>query len=95
MNVRTAILQHAIFIFAMRTSEPREVDVRTVEVELAISLTDERTSGPMLTDVRTVIFELRFLPYVCARPDGKPHRPDGLSIFPYSELGKNLKLIDH
>jgi hypothetical protein len=45
--------------------------------------------------VRTVIFELRFLPYVWSRPDGKPHRPDGVSIFPYSELGKNLKLINH
>jgi hypothetical protein len=29
-----------------------------------------------------------------ARPDGKPHHPDDVSIFPYSELGKNLKLID-
>jgi len=29
------------------------------------------------------------------RPDRKPHRLDGVSIFPYSELGKNLKLIDH
>lgn len=43
----------------------------------------------------TVIFELRFLPYVWVRPDGKPHRLDGVSIFPYSELVKNLKLIDH
>jgi hypothetical protein len=25
----------------------------------------------------------------------KPHRPDGVSIFLYSELGKNLKLIDN
>jgi hypothetical protein len=66
-----------------------------VEVESAISLTDERASGPMLTDVRTVIFELRFLPYVWVRPDGKPRRPDGVSIFPYLELGKNMKLIDH
>jgi hypothetical protein len=49
----------------------------------------------MLTNVRTVIFELRFLPYVWVRLDGKPHRPDGVSIFLYSELGKNLKLIDH
>jgi len=42
-----------------------------------------------------VIFELRFLPYLWERPDGKPHRSDDVSIFPYSELGKNLKLIDH
>jgi hypothetical protein len=38
--------------------------------------------------VRTVIFELRFFPYLWVRPEG-------VSIFPYSELGKNLKLIDH
>jgi hypothetical protein len=62
MNVRTAILQHTIFIFAMRASGPREADVRTIEVESAISLTDERALEPMLTDVRTMIFELRFLP---------------------------------
>jgi len=90
-----AILQHAISISAMRASGPWEVDVRTVEVESAISLTDERVSEPMLIDFLMVIFELRFLPYLWARPDGKPHRPDGVSIFPYSELGKNLKLIDH
>jgi hypothetical protein len=64
MNVRTAILQHAISISAMRASGPREVDVRTVEVESAISLTGERASGPMLTDVRTVTIELQFLPYL-------------------------------
>jgi hypothetical protein len=58
MNVRTAILQDAISISAMRASGPREADVRTVEVESTISLTDERASGPSLTDVRTVIFEL-------------------------------------
>jgi hypothetical protein len=79
----------------MHASGSWEADVRTVEVESAISLTDECASGPMLTDVQTVVFELRFLPYLWARPDGKPHRPDGVSIFPYSELGKNLKLIDH
>jgi hypothetical protein len=95
MNVRTAILQHAISISVMRASGPWEADVRIVEVESTISLTDERTSGPMLTDIRTVIFELRFLPYLWVRPDGKPHRPDSVSIFPYFELGKNLKLIDH
>jgi hypothetical protein len=49
----------------------------------------------MVTYVWKIVFELRFLLYFLARPDGKPHRPDGVSIFPYSELGKNLKLIDH
>ena len=62
MNVRTAILQHAISISAMRASGLREADIRTVEVESAISLTDERAFEPRLTDVRTVILELRFLP---------------------------------
>jgi hypothetical protein len=95
MNVRMAILQHAISISAMRVSGPWEADVRTVEVESAISILVACTSGPRLTDVRTVIFELWFLPYVWESPDGKPHRPDGVSIFSYSELGKNLKLIDH
>jgi len=86
MNVRTTILQYAISIFAVLASGPWDANVRTVEVESAISLTDERAFGPMLTDVRTVIFELRFLPYVWVRPDGKPHRPDGVSIFPYLNL---------
>jgi hypothetical protein len=95
MNVRTPVLQHTISISAMRASGPWEADIRTVEVESAISLTDERASGPMLTDVRTRVCELRFLPYLWARPNEKPHRLDGVSIFPYSELGKNLKLIDH
>jgi hypothetical protein len=88
MNVQTAILQHSISISVMCASGPWETDIRTVEVELAISLTDERASGPMLIDVRTMIFKLRFLPYLWARPDG-------VSFFPYSELGMNLKLIDH
>jgi len=88
MNVRTPELQHAIFKSAMRASRTWEVDVQTVEVESAISLIDERASGPMLTDVRTVVFELWFLPYLWACQDS-------VSIFPYSELGKNLKLIDH
>jgi len=95
MNVRTTILQHAISIYTMRASGPRKADVRMVEVESAISLTNECASGPMLTDVRTVIFEMRFLPYLWARPNGKLRRSNGVSIFPYSELGKNLKLIDH
>jgi hypothetical protein len=86
MNVRTTILQHAISISAMCASRPWDADVRTVEVESAISLTDERASGPMLADVRTVIFELRFLPYVWVRPDGKPCRSDDVSIFQYLNL---------
>jgi len=53
-----------------------------VEVESTISLTVERVSGRRLTDVQTVIFELRFLPYVWARPDGNPRRPDGWSNLP-------------
>jgi hypothetical protein len=53
-----------------------------VEVESAISIIVERASGPRLTDLRTVIFELRFLPYVWARPDGNPRRPDGRSNLP-------------
>jgi hypothetical protein len=51
--------------------------VRTLEVESVISFFDARASGPQLSDVRTVIFELRFLPYGDARPDGIPHPPDG------------------
>jgi hypothetical protein len=86
MNIRTTILQHAISISAMRASGPWNADVWTVEVESTISLTDESASGPMLTDVRTVIFELQFLHYVWVRPDGKPHRSDGVSIFPYLNL---------
>jgi hypothetical protein len=86
MNVRTAILQHAISISAMCESGSWEVDVRMVEVESVISLTDERASGPMPIDVRTVIFELRFLPYVWVHSDGKPRLPDGVSIFPYLNL---------
>jgi hypothetical protein len=77
MNVRIAILQHAISISTMSASGPREADVRTVEVESVISLTDECASGPMLTDVRTVTFELRFLSQGDVRPDGIAHLPDG------------------
>jgi hypothetical protein len=95
MNVWTAILQHVISITAMRASRPRETDVRTVEVKSAISILVACAFRPRLTEVRTVIFELRFWPYLWASPDGKPHRPDGVSIFPYSKLGKNRKLIDH
>jgi hypothetical protein len=94
-NVRMAILQHAISISTMRASRPWEADVRTVEVESTISILVACTSGPRLTDVWTMIFELQFLPYLRSLPDGKPHLPDGVSIFPYTELGKNLKLIDH
>jgi hypothetical protein len=69
-NVWTAILQHAIYISDIRASGPWKVGVRTVEVESAISICVVRASGPRLTDVRTVIFELQFLPYIWARPDG-------------------------
>jgi len=55
---------------------------KTIEVESAIFITIERVSGPRLTDVRTVIFELGFLPYVWAHPDGNPRRPDGWSNLP-------------
>jgi hypothetical protein len=48
-----------------------------------------------LTVVLTNVFELRFLPYVWARPDGNPRRPDGCINLTLFELGKNLKLIDH
>jgi hypothetical protein len=64
MNVPTAILQHAIFISAMRAFGPLKAVVWTVEVESAIFISDECASGPMLIDVRTVVFELRFLPYL-------------------------------
>jgi len=95
MSVRTAKLQHPISIFAIRTSGSWKAVVRTVEVKSAISLTVERTSRPRLTVIRMVIFELRFFPYVRARPDGNPRHPDGWSNLPLNELGKNLKLIDH
>jgi len=74
MNVRTAELQHAISISAMHASGPWYEVIRTVEVESAISLTVEHASGLRLTDVRTVIFELWFLPYVWACPDGNLRR---------------------
>jgi len=44
----------------------------------------------MLTDVRTVVFELQFLPYEWARPDGNPRRPDGFINLPLFELGKKI-----
>jgi hypothetical protein len=88
MSVRTAELQHAISISAMRASRPWEAVVRTVEVESAISILVARASEPRLTDLRTGIFELRFLPYVDARPDGIRHRLDGRTIFSFSELGR-------
>jgi hypothetical protein len=77
MKFRTAILQHAISISAMHASGLWEADVRTVEVESAISILVARASGPRLSNIRMGIFELRFLPYGDARPDGIPHRPDG------------------
>jgi hypothetical protein len=66
-----------------------------VEVESAISILVARASRSRLTDVRTGIFELRFLPYLDSRPDEIPHRPDGRMIFPLSELGKNLRLVEY
>jgi hypothetical protein len=75
MSVRTAELQHAISISTMRASGPWGAGVRAVEVESAISILVARASGPRLTDVRTVIFELRFLPYYWARPDGYLNLP--------------------
>jgi hypothetical protein len=95
MNVQTAELQHAISISAMRASGSWEAVVRTVEVESTISILVARASGPRLTDVRTGIFELRFLPEGDARLDGILHRPDGWTIFPLSEIGKNLRLVEY
>jgi hypothetical protein len=43
-----------------------------------------------LTDVRTVVFELQFLPYVWARLDWNPRRPDGCINLPLFELGKKI-----
>lgn len=43
-----------------------------------------------LTDVRTVVFELRFLPYVWARLDGNPRRPDSYINLPLFELRKKI-----
>jgi hypothetical protein len=88
MSVRTAELQHAISISAMRVSGPWEAVVRMVKVKSAISFFDERAFGPRLSDVQTGVFELQFLPYGDARPDG-------WSIFPLLELGKNLRQIEY
>jgi hypothetical protein len=44
----------------------------------------------ILTDFRTVVFELWFLPYEWARPDGNPRRPDGWINLPKFELGKKI-----
>jgi len=43
-----------------------------------------------LTDVPTVVFKLWFLPYVCARPEGNPRRPDGCINLHLFELGKKI-----
>jgi hypothetical protein len=56
--------------------------VRTVYLQHTISIFTVRAFGPRLTVVRTVIFELRFLPYVWACPDGNPRCPDGWSNLP-------------
>jgi hypothetical protein len=66
-----------------------------VEVESAISILVARASEPRLTDIRTRIFELRFLSYGDARPDGIPHCLDGWTIFPLPELGKYLRLVEY
>jgi hypothetical protein len=98
MNIQMEILQHAISISAMRESGPWEADVRTVEVKSAISILVARRSEPRLTDVWTVIFELRFLPYVWVRPNGKPRRPDvciNLPIFwTWKESEADRSLMD-
>jgi len=53
MSVRTAELQYAISISAMRASGPWEAVVRTVKVESTISILVARASRPRLTGVRT------------------------------------------
>jgi len=80
----------------MRASEPWRAGVRMVEVESTISILVARASRPRLTDVQTVIFELQILALWrhTSRRDTNIVRTD-VSIFPYSELGKNLKLVDH
>jgi hypothetical protein len=65
--------------------------IRTVDLLHAISISIERASGPWQTGVRIVEFELRFLTYVLAHPDGNPRRPDGFSNLPLYELGKKSK----
>jgi hypothetical protein len=64
------------------------MSIRTAILQHAISISVMRVSGPQLSDVRTIIFELRFLPYEDARPDGIPHLPDSWLIFPFLEHGK-------
>jgi hypothetical protein len=91
MSVQTAELQHAISIYAMRAFEPWGAGIRTVEVESIISILVARASRPRLTDVRTVIFEMRFLPYVWARPEGNLRRPDGWSNLPLNWTWKESK----
>jgi hypothetical protein len=93
MSVRTAELQQVISISTMRASGPWEAVVRTIEVKSEISILVVRASGPILTNVQKVIFELRFLPYWDARPDGILHRPDGWSIFPQLACGQFGHLI--
>jgi len=92
MAVRTVDLQHTISIFTVRTSGPWRAVFRTVEVESVISLTVERAFGPRLSVVRMVIFELQFLPYVWARPDWNPLRPDGWSNLPLNWTWKEFEV---
>jgi hypothetical protein len=70
--------------------QTRGMAVGTVDLLHTISKFVERLSGPWQTVVRTVEFELRFLPYGVAYPDGNPRRPDGCSNLPLFELGKKI-----
>jgi hypothetical protein len=69
------------------------MNVQTVDLLHAISISVGRMSGPLQAGVRTVEFELRFLPYGWARPDGNPHCPDGCRNLPLFELGKKSEAI--
>jgi hypothetical protein len=62
-SVRTAKLQHAIFIYDVRASRPRGANVLTVEVESSVPIYDAPSSEPQRSGVRTVKFKLRFLPF--------------------------------
>jgi hypothetical protein len=64
------------------------MDVWTVDLLHVISISVGRASEQWQTGIRTVEFELRFLPYGWACPDGNPRRPDGCSYLPLFELGK-------
>jgi hypothetical protein len=76
-----------IFLARVRTMIGRRPDGWSWIRNFHICWTRVRT---MLTDVRTVVFELPFLPYVWARPNGNPRRPDGCINLPLFELGKKI-----